>query len=461
MEMNFIARSNFTNDQDSVVYNRIAMRLLPFLLLLYIISFLDRVNVGFAKLQMSADIGLGDAAYGLGAGIFFLGYCLCEIPSNLLLQRLGAKFWIARIMIVWGIISVGMMFVSSATSFYVMRFLLGVAEAGFYPGIILYLTYWFPARLRSQVCAFFFLGIALSGVIGGPLSGWIMQSLGGSYGLKGWQWLFLVEGTPAILLGMVTYWYLDNGPASADWLSAEEKRVVVSELAAEDKQKLAAGHGHKFSHAMKDVNTWMLAFANFSLLSGIYGVSFWLPQIVKDLGVKGLMDIGLLTAIPFSVAAVGMVLIGKHSDRTGERKWHIVLCAVCGAGGLILSGVFGHNPIISLLGLSLATLGALAGLAVMWSLPSSILSGAAAAAGIALMATVGNLGGYLAPLIVGWVKQSTQQVEYGLYVLAAMMLLGAVVTLLIPKLRKSAPASSSVQRTNTASLGTARPAAAE
>lgn len=286
--MNFIARSNFTNDQDSAVYNRIAMRLLPFLLLLYIISFLDRVNVGFAKLQMSADIGLGDSAYGLGAGIFFLGYCLCEIPSNLLLQRLGAKFWIARIMIVWGIISVGMMFVSSATSFYVMRFMLGVAEAGFYPGIILYLTYWFPARLRSQVCAMFFLGIALSGVIGGPLSGWIMQTLGGSYGLKGWQWLFLAEGSPAILMGLVTYWYLDNGPAAARWLSAEQKKIVISELEAEERQKLAAGHGHKFGHAMRDVNTWMLAFANFSLLSGIYGVSFWLPQIVKDLGVNGL-----------------------------------------------------------------------------------------------------------------------------------------------------------------------------
>ena len=432
--MSFLPLSNFENTEQWRVYNKIAWRLMPFLLLLYIISFLDRVNVGFAKLQMSADIGLSDAAYGIGAGIFFLGYCLCEIPSNLLLQRFGAKFWIARIMVVWGIISTAMLFVQTPWQFYGMRFLLGIAEAGFYPGIILYLTYWYPARLRSQICAIFFLGIALSGVIGGPLSGWIMNTFGGLYGLHGWQWLFLLEGTPAIIFGVVSYFYLDDSPAQAKWLAAGEKALVVSELEEENQRKLAAGVGHKFSHAIKDVNVWLLAFANFALLSGVYGVSFWMPQIIRDLGVQDLLTNGIVTSIPYAVACVGMILIGKHSDRTGERKWHTAACGVLGAIGLVLSGVFAQQPIISLLGLSLAMTGALAGLAVMWALPGTILTGAAAAAGIALMATVGNLGGYIAPITLGLVKQATGHLEYGLYAMAAAMLVGAVLMLLLPKL---------------------------
>lgn len=433
--MSFLALSNFGTKEEWRVYNKIALRLMPFLLLLYIISFLDRVNVGFAKLQMSNDIGLGDAAYGFGAGIFFLGYCLFEIPSNLILQRVGAKFWIARILVVWGIISTGMMFVQTPMQFYIMRFLLGVAEAGFYPGIILYLTYWYPVRLRSQICAIFFLGIAISGVIGGPLSGGIMNTFGGMNGWHGWQWLFLLEGAPAIIFGVVTYFYLDDGPAKAQWLTSTERSLVVDELEAETKMKFAAGMGHKFSHAMKDVNLWMLSFANFALLSGVYGVSFWLPQIIKDLGVKDLFTNGLITAIPFAVACVGMILIGKHSDRTRERKWHTALCGLMGAVGLVMSGVFAQVPLVSLIGLSLAMTGSLAGLAVMWSLPGAILSGAAAAAGFALMATVGNLGGYLAPMALGLVRQSTGRLEYGLYMMAAAMVIGSILMLLIPKLR--------------------------
>jgi D-galactonate transporter len=439
--MSFLARSNFGTVDEWRVYNKIAWRLMPFLLLLYIISFLDRVNVGFAKLQMSADIGLSDAAYGLGAGIFFIGYCLCEIPSNLILQRVGAKFWIARIMVVWGIVSTGMLFVHTPTQFYVMRFILGVAEAGFYPGIILYLTYWYPARLRSQICAIFFLGIAISGVIGGPLSGWIMSTFGGAYGMHGWQWLFLLEGAPAIVFGVVTYFYLDDGPRKAAWLTAGERALVVNELDGERQRQLDAGLGHKFGHAMRNANLWMLSFANFALLSGVYGVSFWLPQIIKDLGVKDLVVNGFITAIPFAVACVGMVVIGKHSDRTGERKWHTAVCGAIGAAGLVLSGLNAHEPIVSLLGLSLAMTGALAGLAVMWSLPGAILSGAAAAAGFALMATIGNVGGYLAPFMLGWVRQITGQLEYGLYAMAAWMALGAVLMALLPGLRSAAAAA--------------------
>lgn len=433
--MKLLDQKSFSRPVEAQSYNKIALRLIPFLILLYVISFLDRVNVGFAKLQMASDVGLSDTAYGLGAGIFFLGYCLFEIPSNLLLQRFGAKFWIARILVVWGIISMCMAGVSSPAMFYLFRFLLGVAEAGFYPGIILYLTYWFPARLRSQVTALFFLGMPLAVLSGAPLSGWIMSHFAGVMQLAGWQWLFILEGLPAALMGIVVFFYLDNGPASAAWLSAEEKQVVIEELAREEKKQQGEGVGHKFSHVMKDPNVWMLAFANFTLLAGLYGVTFWLPQIIKDLGVKDLLINGLITAIPFTISAAVMILIGKRSDRSGERKWHTILCAAAGACGLIISAAFSSNILISLFGLSLAASGVLASFAVMWTLPSAFFRGPAAAAGIALMATIGNLGGYAAPLMMGMVKQATQRLDYGLYMLAGLIFLGAIVMLLIPKLR--------------------------
>lgn len=446
--MKLLDQTSFTVPLEAQSYNKIALRLLPFLILLYVISFLDRVNVGFAKLQMAADVGLSDTAYGLGAGIFFFGYCMFEIPSNLLMQRLGAKFWIARILVVWGAISMAMACVKSPAMFYLFRFLLGVAEAGFYPGIILYLTYWFPARLRSQVTALFFLGMPVAVLAGAPLSGWIMRTFAGDLSLAGWQWLFIIEGLPAVLLGFVSYYYLDNGPASAPWLSEAERRVVVNELAQETKNQHASGAGHKFSHVMKDPNVWMLAFANFTLLAGLYGVTFWLPQIIKDLGIQDLLVNGLITAIPFTFAAVAMIVVGKRSDRSGERKWHTIVCALVGASGLVLSAAFSHHIVISLLGLSLAAGGILASFAVMWTLPSAFFVGPAAAAAIALMATIGNLGGYAAPLMLGMVKQATARLDLGLDMLAALIVLGALVTLAIPKLRHAPlPADAAIRRT--------------
>lgn len=433
--MKLLARSSFVSDWESGIYNKIAVRLLPYLVLLYVISFLDRVNVGFAKLQMASDIGLNDAAYGLGAGIFFLGYCLCEIPSNLILQRLGTRFWIARILVVWGIISTCTMFVRSEYSFYAMRFLLGVAEAGFYPGIVLYLTYWYPSRLRSQVWAIFSLGVALAGIIGGPLSGGIMSSLAGTHGLHGWQWLFILEGTPAIVFGFLTYFYLDNGPADARWLSHEEKQTVLAQLGREQTHKIASGYGHRFADAIKDPNTWLLTCTNFALLGSTYGVSFWLPQIIKNLGVNNLFYNGLITTIPWLFAAVGMIVVARHSDRRNERRWHATACTVASAAGLIMTGMFAARPILCLAGLSLTMIGAMAGLSVLWALPGTILSGTAAAAAIALMATVGNMGGYVSPFVIGWVTQTTRHLEYGLYVLAAISLLGAAAMLSVPKLR--------------------------
>jgi D-galactonate transporter len=433
--MNLLDQNNFSRRVEAQSYNKIARRLIPFLILLLVISFLDRVNVGFAKLQMAADVGLSEAVYGLGAGIFFLGYCLFEIPSNLLLQRFGAKFWIARIMVVWGIISMAMATVNSPTSFYLLRFLLGAAEAGFYPGIVLYLSYWFPVRLRSQVIALFMLGMPISVMTGAPISGWIMEYFGGVYGMAGWKWLFIIEGLPAVLLGIVVFFYLDNGPASANWLSTDEKKIVIDELAREESNKKAQGVGHKFSQVLKDPNVWLLAGSNFACLAGLYGVTFWLPQIIKDLGVKSLLVNGFVTAIPFIVAAVAMVAVSKRSDRSGERKWHMVLSALAGAGGLILSAVFSANVLMSLVGLSLAAAGILAAFSVMWALPSAFFRGPAAAAAIALMATIGNVGGYAAPFMMGLVKQATQRLDLGLYLLAGVVVLGALIALFIPKFR--------------------------
>jgi sugar phosphate permease len=429
----FFTRASFGSDDEAATYNRAAWKLIPFLLVLYIISFLDRVNVGFAKLQMSADIGLSDAVFGLGAGIFFIGYAACEIPSNLLLQRFGARFWITRILVVWGIISVCFMFVTTPTQFLSLRFLLGIAEAGFYPGIVLYLTYWFPGKLRSQVCALFFVGIPIAGLIGAPLSGFIMKTMAGIGGFSGWQWLFLLEGAPAIIGGIATYLYLSNGPKDAAWLAASERNVIVQALDAEEATHRALGHGHRLIDALASGKVWLLAITNFTLLGGIYGISFWMPQIVKDLGVHDVFINGLVTSIPFAVACVAMIVVGRSSDRMRERKWHIILSAVVGALGLVGGATLAGTPVLALASLSLALGGALASIVVLWVLPSALLTGAANAGGLALMATVGNLGGYAAPYIVGLAKEATGRTDFGLFVMAAAMVLGALLVQLLPR----------------------------
>ncbi|CAB3781452.1 MFS transporter [Paraburkholderia caffeinilytica] len=439
--MNLLSRSTFESARDWALYNRIARRILPFLFVLYIISFLDRVNVGFAKLQMAADIGLSDTAFGFGAGVFFIGYCLCEIPSNLMLQRLGAKFWIARIMVLWGIVSSCMLFVHSPNSFYVLRFLLGITEAGFYPGIVLYLTYWFPAYARSQAMAYFNLGIALAGVLGSPLSGWIMQTFAGVWGLAGWQWLFLLEGSPAILFGVVTYFYLDNGPGKVHWLSAEDNARVTGQLTAERASSERDGARHDFRAAFSNVGIWCLIVTNFTLLCGTYGVSFWMPQIVKNLGIRNLITTGLLAAVPFAVAAVVMIIVSKHSDRTKERRWHGTIATLLSAGGLAFSACFHAQPWLSLIGLSVAMAGGLSAFCVLWALPGILLTGQAAAAAIALMAMIGNLGGYASPFLIGWLRDRTGHLESGLYALAAATLVGAITMACVPQLRQRRRAS--------------------
>ena len=405
-------------------YRKVAWRLLPFLFLCYVVAYLDRVNVGFAKLQMLSDLKFSETAYGLGAGIFFIGYFIFEIPSNLILHRTGARRWIARIMITWGLLSASIMFVTSETMFYVLRFLLGAAEAGFFPGIILYLTYWFPAQQRGRIVALFMTAIAMSGVIGGPLSGWIMTGMAGVNGWAGWQWLFLLEGLPSVFMGVAVLFVLDDSIRGAKWLTTAEKDLLESRIAADQKSQTHLSVGQ----TLRDPRVLLLAGLYFCFIMGLYGVSFWLPQLIKGLGVSDLKTIGLLSAIPYGVAAVAMVLVGRSSDALQERRLHLVVPALLGAAGLALAGAYGSQPVLGMLALTLGTAGVLSVLPVFWTLPTALLGGAGAAAGIALVNSVGNLAGFLSPYMVGAVKDATGNTTLAMFVLAGSMVLGAAVS---------------------------------
>jgi sugar phosphate permease len=415
---------------EARTYSKVDWRLIPFLFLCYILAYLDRVNVGFAKLQMVKDLSLSDAAFATGAGIFFIGYFFFEVPSNILLKKFGARAWIARIMISWGVISSLMMFVHSETAFYAMRFLLGIAEAGFFPGIIFYLTLWYPSRLRSTRTALFVSAIAVSGVLGNPISGAIMDSLSGTAGLAGWQWLFLFEGIPSILVGFWVFFYLDSSILDAKWLTPEEKDLLARNLDAEEKHKSEV----HVSDAFKSGKVWALCAIYFTLMIGLYGISFWLPTIVKAFGVRGYLRVGLITAIPYFAAVVGMILLSRSSDRTGERRLHYVFNVTAGAIGLVLSGLFASNPYLSILFLSVGTLGVIGSMPVFWPIPSAFLAGTASAAGIGLVNSVGNLGGYVGPNVPIWAKRFSSDPSAALYIIAAVLVAGAILTFfLIPR----------------------------
>ncbi|MBB2918966.1 MFS transporter [Cupriavidus alkaliphilus] len=414
---------------EDATYRKVSWRLVPFLLLCYVVAYLDRVNVGFAKLQMLNDLQFSETVYGLGAGIFFIGYFLFEVPSNVILHKVGARVWIARIMITWGAISAAMMFVTTPTMFYVLRFLLGIAEAGFFPGIILYLTYWYPANRRGRTTTFFMTAIALSGVIGGPLSGWIMQSFDGHNGWSGWQWMFLLEGIPSILVGLWVLAYLDDRIAHAKWLSAEEKALLERNIASENAHK----EDPPIRTVLSSPRVWLMSAIYFCFVMGLYGVSFWLPTIIKQTGVKGALDIGLLTAIPYGCAVIGMVLVAYSADRSGERRWHIAVPALAGAVGLLLSVQWHGDTTLAMVALTLATIGILTTLPLFWSLPTAFLAGTGAAAGIALINSLGNLAGFLSPYAVGWLKDLTRSTDSGMYLLAGCLVVGAALTLSVPK----------------------------
>ncbi|HNV73033.1 MAG TPA: MFS transporter [Gemmatimonadaceae bacterium] len=402
-------------------YRRVTWRLIPFLFACYVAAYLDRVNVGFAKLQMLADLQMSETAYGIGAGIFFIGYFLFEVPSNLILHRTGARAWIARIMVTWGLLSAATMWVTSATAFYALRFLLGIAEAGFFPGIVLYLTQWYPAPRRARIMALFMTAIAISGVIGGPVSGWILSEMAGKNGWAGWQWLYLLEGIPAVLLGVATYFYLDDSIEGARWLPDDEKAVLRAQLRADP-----AGEEHVSVMAtLRDSRVVLLAALYFCSILGLYGLAFWLPQLIRTLGVAEPWRVGMLSAIPYGVATVAMVLAGQSSDRRGERRWHLVGSALIGALGLVGAAWFRTEPVAGMIAFSVAAAGILSLPPLFWTIPTTLLRGVSAAAGIAAINSVGNLSGFVSPYMIGAITDATGEATIGLYVLAASLVASA------------------------------------
>ncbi|MBB3212563.1 D-galactonate transporter [Herbaspirillum sp. Sphag1AN] len=426
------AQPRASEQEQTRVYAKVFWRIMPFLMLCYVIAYLDRVNVGFAKLQMSVDLGFSETVFGLGAGVFFIGYFLFEVPSNILMHKVGARIWIARIMITWGVLSAAFMFVSTPTQFYVLRFLLGLAEAGFYPGIILYLTYWYPSHRRAKVIAVFMSGIPVAGILGNPLSGWIMDAFHGSSGMQGWQWMFVIEAVPAVLIGLATLLYLDNGIAKAKWLSDDEKALLQSEIDLDQKGKESV---RSFADIVFDKRVWLMCLIYFCFVMGQYGLTLWMPTLVKATGVTGNLHIGLLSAIPFGCAIIAMNLIGRSADARRERRWHLIVPAMMGAVGFVGAAVFADNTAISIASLSLAAAGVLTCAPLFWSLPTAFLSGAAAAVGIAAINSVGNLAGFVSPYLIGYLKDLTHSGATGMYMLALMLVVGSIAVLVTsPKL---------------------------
>ncbi len=416
------------------VLRKITLRIVPFVMLLYFVAFIDRVNIGFAALTMNKELGFSPTVFGFGAGIFFLGYFLCEVPSNLVLDKVGARIWIARVMITWGLISGAMALVQGATSFYVLRFLLGAAEAGFFPGIILYLSYWFPARQRAAVTAIFMAAAPLSTVLGSPVSGALLD-MRGILGLSGWQWMFIIEGVPAVLLGIVVLFYMTDRPEKATWLSNDERNWLVRTMNTEAAQK-AGTASHSVWRGLADLRVIALSLVYFGTSAGLYTLGIWAPQIIKQFGLSS-MQIGFLNALPGVVAVMAMVLWARHSDRTGERTWHVVGACLLGSLGLVLAG-FAGTVLGVLLSLTLVNIGISSAKPPLWSMPTMFLSGSAAAAGIATINSIGNLGGFVGPAMIGWIKDLTGSFEGGLLFVAGLLVLSAVLTLI---LARSQPAS--------------------
>jgi MFS family permease len=399
---------------QAALYRKVTWRIVPLIIACFIVGYLDRVNISFAKLQMQSQLGLSEAAYGLGASIFFIGYLLFEIPSNAILVRTGARRWIARIMITWGITSAAMMFVRTENWFYILRFLLGALEAGFVPGVLYFYTQWFPAARRGRMNNLFFGSIALCGVIGGPISGGILKYLDGVHGMPGWQWLFLIEGIPSVLLGLLVLTVLDDRIEDARWLNVAEKIALATAIARDPK----VDSTHSFVVALKSPLIYLFSLIYFGLCMGIYGFLFWMPQLIKTAGTSDPLLIGLITMLPYISAIIGTVLIGRNSDRTGERRWHLSGCVFAGMIGYALCATYASSTVLLVAGLSIAATGIIASLGIFWMFPARVLSGLAAAAGLALINSVGQVGGVVAPYMVGKVKDVTGSASMGLYVIA-------------------------------------------
>ncbi|WP_416050725.1 MFS transporter [Cupriavidus basilensis] len=413
---------------ESRTYAKVVRRLIPFLMLCYLGAYLDRVNVGFAKLQMLNDLRFSETIYGLGAGIFFLGYFLFEVPSNVILHKVGARNWLARIMLTWAVISASFAFVSSPTSFYVLRFLLGVAEAGFAPGVILYMTYWFPSERRAKALSMFFMAIPLAGIVGGPLSGYIMHAFHGALDLAGWKWLFMLEALPSLILGIAILLYLDNGIQSAKWLTEAEKALLARNVAGDNAQKVSHVSIRAF---IADRRLWLMAAIYFCVVLGQYGLTFWLPTIVRKAGVADPLWVGILTALPYLCAIVALPLVGMSADHHRERRLHLAIPMLVAAAGFATLPLLGGVG-ASLVCLSIAAAGILTSSSQFWALPTALLGGMSAAAGIAAVNCVANLAGFFSPAIVGWLNDLTGKSTAGLIFISVAIVLGALLVFLVP-----------------------------
>lgn len=410
--------------------NRVFWRLVPFAMILFVVAYVDRVNVGFAALQMNQDLKFSPAVYGLGAGIFFLGYALFEVPSNLILARTGARTWIARIMITWGIIAVAMAYVSGENSFYVLRFLLGVAEAGFLPGLIYYFSNWIPRRQRAKILGVFLSGTAVASIVGGPLSGGLL-ALDGLFGLRGWQIMFIAEGVPAVLLGLFCFVYLTERPQDATWLKPEEKQALLEALGREDAE-LAGRRSATFTEVICSGTLWKLIGFCFFMICANYGVVLWLPQILKAFGNISNVQVGFLSALPFVIAAVCMIYWGRHSDRVGERKWHLT-AAVCLGGAGLAASALAPTALLQLVCLCIAAVGLWSTFGVFWAMPNDYLKGAAAAGGLAFINSVGICGGFVGPYVVGFVRSYSSSFSVPLLVLAFCAFVAALFAVSLPR----------------------------
>lgn len=409
--------------------SKVKRRVLPLIVFLYFIAFLDRNNVGFAKLTMSEDIGLSATAFGFGAGMFFIGYAIFEIPSNAGMLRFGARKWIARILLTWGFFATAMAAVNNELTFYIVRFLLGSAEAGFFPAVILYLTLWFPARQRVAVLGVFILAQPLANAIGAPVSG-LLFKLDGVLGLAGWQWMYIAEGVPAMLMAFVALKAMTDYPKDAMWLTLEERTWLQNKMDTEDAAK-GTGHKHSFMAGLKDPRALVFAALYFGLVMGIYGLSLWLPTIVKAMGHLSNTQVGFIVPIPYICAAAFVWVWSQHSDRTGERVGHASGAMLLGAIGLVVSGfLIQTSPVVALIAICVAAMGIFAAISPFWELPAAALAGAAAASGIALINSLGNLGGFAAPYAVGILNDKTGNSKSGLLMLAAVLLVTAIATFL-------------------------------
>ena len=420
--------------EEDAVWSKINWRVVPIILIAYIMAFLDRINVGYAKLTMQLDLNFSDEVYGLGAGIFFITYLLFEVPSNLWLEKIGARLSFLRIMVLWGLTSAATAWITTPTHFYIIRLLLGVFEAGFFPGIILYLTYWYPSHRRGRVTGLFLFGMPITGVFGGPLSGWILKNFDGVAGWHGWQWVFVLEGIPTVLIGVVVYLMLADKPEQATFLTDREKQVVEQVMDADHRGDAQPHHHGKLAAAFADPKTWVLAFVYFTCACAVYTLTFWMPTMVKALGITDVARIGWYTAIPFAGGAIGILLFSRSSDYFRERRWHVAGPLILGAIALYSTTLLGGAFALSILMLSIAAFLIFGGGALFWSIPPTYLSREAAATGIAVISSIGILGGFVSPTLIGWVKTATGSLNNGLLVMMAVICLGGLTLLLaVPK----------------------------